>query len=259
MLTHELREYAETPDRFAPITEGSSVTRYDDGRVCFIQGEEWGSVSSVSIEANEVEQLVHQVRRLARSRNYVWWIGPSSHPSDLPDRLQALGFTEPRDRVGMLHAVALTDEPRANPPEISVTRIATFEDWVAAREVQWGAFDTPQDRREAARARLREDFEESIAMQVPVAFLARLDGRPAGTAMAVPSARGVYLIAGAVATWARGRGLYRALVRARWDFAVARGTPALVTQADPASSYPILKRVGFEDVCTIRRLEDPKR
>jgi hypothetical protein len=48
-------------------------------------------------------------------------------------------------------------------------------------------------------------------------------------------------------------------VRARWDFAVACGTPALVTQADPATSYPILKRVGFEDVCTIRRLEDPAR
>jgi hypothetical protein len=259
MLTRELREYAETPDRFAPITEGSSVTRYDDGRVCFIQGEEWGSVSSVSIEPDEVEPLVHEVRRLARSRNYVWWIGPSSRPADLADRLQGLGFTEPRDRVGLLHAVALTDEPRANPAEISVTRIATFDDWVESREVQWEAFDTPRDRREAARARLREDFEESIAMQVPVAFLARLDGRPAGTAMAVPSARGVYLIAGAVARWARGRGLYRALVRARWDFAVACGTPALVTQADPATSYPILKRVGFEDVCTIRRLEDPAR
>jgi len=259
MLTRELREYAETPDRFAPVAEGSSVTRYDDGRFCFIQGDEWGSVSSVSVEAGEVEPLVHEVRRLARSRNYVWWIGPSSRPADLAERLQALGFNEPRDRVGMLHAVALTDEPGASPPEISVTRIATFEDWVASREVQWEAFETPQDRRDVARARLREDFEESIAVQVPVAFLARLDGRPAGTAMAVPSERGVYLIAGAVARWARGRGLYRALVRARWDFALVRGTPALVTQADPATSYPILKRVGFEDVCTIRRLEDPGR
>ena len=84
-------------------------------------------------------------------------------------------------------------------------------------------------------------------------------GVPAATAMAVPSTRGVYLIAAATAAWARGRGLYRALIRARWDYAVARGTPALVTQADPATSYPILARLGFEDVCTIRRLEDPER
>jgi hypothetical protein len=45
-------------------------------------------------------------------------------------------------------------------------------------------------------------------------------------------------------------------VRARWDDAVARGTPALVSQARPQTSYPILKRLGFEDVCEIRRVED---
>jgi hypothetical protein len=47
-------------------------------------------------------------------------------------------------------------------------------------------------------------------------------------------------------------------VRARWDDAVARGTPALVTEALRDTSYPILKRLGFTDVCTIRRLEDPR-
>jgi len=75
--------------------------------------------------------------------------------------------------------------------------------------------------------------------------------------MSIPSPRGVFLIAGSAAPWARSRGLYRALVRARWDDAVARGTPALVTQANPDTSYPILKRLGFEDVCEIVRLEDP--
>jgi len=96
-----------------------------------------------------------------------------------------------------------------------------------------------------------------MELEIPVSFLAMLDGRPAATGMVIPSERGVFLIAGATAAWARGRGLYRALVRARWDYAVARGTPALVTHADPATSYPILKRLGFTEVCTIRRLEDP--
>jgi len=35
------------------------------------------------------------------------------------------------------------------------------------------------------------------------------------------------------------------------------GTPALVTQADPATSYPILRRLEPENIWTIRRLEDP--
>ena len=76
--------------------------------------------------------------------------------------------------------------------------------------------------------------------------------------MAIPSERGVFLIAGATAPWARGRGLYRALVRARWDYAVARGTPALVTEAMVDTSYPILQRLGFVEVCTVQRLEEKR-
>jgi predicted GNAT superfamily acetyltransferase len=76
--------------------------------------------------------------------------------------------------------------------------------------------------------------------------------------LAIPSDRGVFLIAGSTAPWARGRGLYRALVRARWDYAVERGTPALVTEAIVATSYPILQRLGFTEVCTIWRLQETR-
>ena len=69
---------------------------------------------------------------------------------------------------------------------------------------------------------------------------------------------GVFLIAGSVAEWARRRGVYTTLVRARWDDAVVRGTPALVTGALPDTSLPILLRAGFREVCVIRRLEDTR-
>jgi hypothetical protein len=45
----------------------------------------------------------------------------------------------------------------------------------------------------------------------------------------------------------RGRGAYRALVRARWDAAVDRGTPALTVGAE-SMSRPILARLGFVNV-----------
>ena len=89
-------------------------------------------------------------------------------------------------------------------------------------------------------------------------MLFRSEERPAATGLAIPSDRGVFLIAGSTAVWARGRGLYRALVRARWDFAVERGTPALVTEAMPDTSYPILTRLGFTEVATIWRLEEQR-
>lgn len=259
MLTRELRELAETPDRWAPIVEGTSVTRYLDDRVCIIQGPTWAGVSSVHVAVDELPALVDEVReRVPAEKEQSWWIGPSADPPDLHERLVELGFREPRDRVSTLRAVALAHEPDPMPEGVEVRRVETYEDFVAAREVQWDAFETPEDRRALNRSRFREDFEESMAIGVPVGFLAELDGRPAATAMSIPSERGVLLIAGSTATWARGRGLYRALVRARWDDAVARGTPGCVVMANPDTSYPILKRLGFEDVCVVRRLEDPR-
>ena len=210
----------------------------------------------MAVDAGDVEALLAEVRsRVPAEKEAVWWIGPSARPPDLYERLQELGLDDPHDRVSLLQALVCTAAPEG-PSDIDVAHIDTFEQFRAARELQWDAFDAPEERREKNRPRLREDFEESRRLQIPVGFLATLDCRPAGTALAVPSDRGVFLIGGSTAPWARGRGVYRALVRARWEYAVARGTPALVTQADPATSYPILRRLGFEEVCTIRRLED---
>jgi Acetyltransferase (GNAT) family len=257
VISPELREYAETPDRYTNVIAGSSVTRHDDGRVCVLVGTGWASVSGPDVAGDAVADLVAHTRELVGpERDAMWWLGPSARPPDIRERLLALGLTEPRDRVPRLIAVALTEAPHDVAPGIEVHRIETFDDLVAAREIQWDAFDVPAERREAQRRRFETELEELLATGFPVGFVATLDGRPAATATSLPSSRGVFLIAGATAPWARGRGLYRALVRARWDDAVERGTPALVTQANPATSYPILKRLGFEDVCEITRAED---
>jgi hypothetical protein len=152
--------------------------------------------------------------------------------------------------------MVLTSAPPDPASGIEVRRVETFEDYLASREVQWDAFEVPEDRREVQRAHIRDEFEESMEHGTPVTFLGMLDARPAATGMAIPSDRGVFLIAGSTTTWARGRGLYRALVRARWDYAVERGTPALVTEALIDTSYPILRRLGFVEVCTIRRFQE---
>jgi hypothetical protein len=105
---------------------------------------------------------------------------------------------------------------------------------------------------------VRNEFDESMEHGTPVTFLGLVDGKPAATGMAIASDRGVFLIAGSTAPWARGRGLYRALVRARWEYAVERGTPALITEALLDTSYPILTRLGFTEVCTIRRFQEQR-
>ena len=58
------------------------------------------------------------------------------------------------------------------------------------------------------------------------------------------------LIASAARKAARGKGCYRALVRARCEVALAARCPDVVTQASPFSR-PILERLGFETVADV--------
>jgi hypothetical protein len=258
MISDELREYAETPDRFAPIPEGSSVTRYADERICVIQGPTWAGITGPCFREGELDEVIALVHELVPSdKRQTWWIGPSAEPENIVELLQERGFTPAADGPEC-RAMALASAPPEPPAGIDVRRVETIEDFIASREVQWDAFQIPEERRELQRVHMRNDFDEAIAYGTPVTFLALLDGRPAATGMALPSDRGVFLIAGSTATWARGRGLYRALVRARWDYAVERGTPGLITQALVDTSYPILQRLGFVELCTIRRFEEKR-
>ena len=84
MISAELREYAETPDRYARVVPGSSVSRFDDGRVCVIQGATWASVSAPNVSEDEVDALLAAVRSLIPSDKIpTWWIGPSAQPADV--------------------------------------------------------------------------------------------------------------------------------------------------------------------------------
>jgi hypothetical protein len=250
-----LREFVQSPDRYTQIP--ADVHRFADERVCVLQGNTWAAISGVRVGAQDVEELVAEVRvRVAPEKTTTWWLDPETQPNDLRERLLTLGLTEPRDRASVLQGLACVTEPAAGPSDVEVRRVETFADHLVATELVWDAFETPADRREAQRPHLESEFETASAAAVPVTFVASVDGRPAGVGRSVYSDRGVFLIAGGVSEWARGRGVYKALVRARWDDAVDRGTPALITEARPDTSYPILKRVGFVDVCTIQRLED---
>ena len=259
MIDPALAEYAETPDRFAPIPEGSSVTaggrRADLHRPGPDLGQHQRRPASTSTSSTTCSRHVHD--RVAPDKRQTWWIGPTARPANLVALLQERGFVLAPDGPEV-RAMVLTSPPPEAPSGIDVRRVETFDDFLASRDVQWDAFDVPQERRELQKQHLRSDFDESMQHKVPVGFLAYLDGKPAATGLAIPSPRGVFLIAGSTAGWARGRGAYRALVRARWEYAVEQGTPALVTEAMVDTSYPILQRLGFTEVCTIWRLEETR-
>jgi hypothetical protein len=256
-LTDALREFALTPDKFVLI--GPDVDRYVDDNVCIIEGSTWAGVAAVRVGDDEVAALVAAVRRrVPAEKSLTWFIDPDARPADLERRLVDLGLEQASDGGYLVHALVCTQQPPEAQRAVSIRKVQTLAEWHEAAEIMWGAHETPAERREQQRRYLAAEFKASQAAGVPATFLAHLDGRLAGMARSIYSAHGVFLLAGGVATWARGQGVYRALVRARWDDAVARGTPALVTEALRDTSYPILKRLGFKEVGTVRRLDDPR-
>jgi GNAT superfamily N-acetyltransferase len=184
---------------------------------------------------------------------YTWVVSDASEPGDLPDQLLARGL-RPDDPDPVYAGMVLQHEPDGV-AGIEVRKVETYEESLAGLMVGWKSFgftdaqieETKQGHRE--RYKLWKDFDGGDS------FIALVDGEIVGSAGAAYLAPGVYLAGGNVAEHMRGRGVYRALVRARWDAAVERGTPALVVQAGKMSK-PILERLGFETVCSMRAFVD---
>ena len=212
----------------------------------------WASVQGIRLRDGEAADAVAEVRGLlepAGTRVVSWWLTERATPADVEEQLLAAGLEiVPRDY--RLEALVVTTPPPAGPPEIEVRPATTAEQWATIRELQDSVFDNPPERR-PTREQLLAEFPGTTS----VLFGAWLDGELVGAGAASPSSRGLLLWGGSVRADARGRGCYRALVRVRWDEAVRRGTPALTVSANDESG-PTLRKLGFEKVLELRRLED---
>jgi|HubBroStandDraft_6_1064221.scaffolds.fasta_scaffold771700_2 GNAT superfamily N-acetyltransferase len=212
-------------------------------------------VQRLRLAPGEVEAAVAEVRALFLSRGrrvLTWEIGPSSAPPDLVDRLLALGMVP--DDEPEVAGMVLVKPPVETPGGVTVRPIETFEAFRAHALIYrrcFGRGAPPPDDDEIAKEYERRRGREPRLVR----YLAYVDGAPIAGADALYLDHAVVLCGGATLPEARGRGAYRALVQARWDEAVARGTPALVVQAG-SMSRPILERLGFEEVVRVKVLLD---
>lgn len=217
----------------------------------------YNCVQRIRLADAAVAEAVEEVRRFFRERGrewISWWISPTATPRRLAETLRALGLVPSDDPTlePRYEAMALVEPPQAAPPDVEAHRIETVEEARVAAEIHWEVTGVPDEVREQQRQQLEERWRPS---ETRADYLALVDGEPVGMAVAYFLEHAVALTGGAVLPAARGRGAYRALVRARWDDGVARGTPALATQAG-RMSRPILERTGFQSLGTVDVLLD---
>lgn len=247
-MTDWALELAENANAYGPL--GPTDERIFNDRFVLWMGRAdhptWNVAQRFRVQPDEVEALREEIHGILRERGRTacsWEVGSHATPADLVERLHALGVVDD-DPDPLAIGMVLRRPPAAPPPAIEVRRALTREELVAAERIAVAAFGDGV-----------EDADPPPANDEKPVYLAYLDGEPVARASASFSEHGVTLFGGATVPEARGRGAYRALVAARWDDAVKRGTPLLITQAGRLSR-PILAQLGFEEVCEIRILVD---
>lgn len=216
-------------------------------------GGAWSNLASrVRFEEATVEPSVAATRRWFTDRDvgeFRWLIGPSATPRGVASLLLKRGASPDEDEPE-LTAMVLDREPPAV-PGVVVRAVTTFADYVRMEEIREAVFGSRHIDEEELRARWSQ-YERAGAL----AYLALHGGTPVSFGIMNQTEPGPMLLAGGVTLPEhRGRGAYRALVRARWDAAQRVGAPALVTQAQ-AASRPILERLGFRATGVIKVLVD---
>ena len=258
-MSSALARLAEDPEFHVDPPEGAE--RIVDDRYCVTIGSErrWAGVCRLRIAddpaavvavTGEILDLVGDIERT------FWNVGSTAEPQSLPERLRALGWRDPEPPWDpVVAAMVLAEEPPAA-DGIAVRRIETFGDHLAGLEIMLASDAFSEEARARERAEARQTFERRMR-RGGLQWLAVLDDEPVAFAVADRSPVGLYLAGGATLPSARGRGCYRALVRARWDEAVALGLPGLAVQAQYKSSAPILRRLGFVETATVHTLRSP--
>ncbi len=251
-----VRRLALNPFRELPRQPNDEYVELD-GAVLIVN--RWPTAQIVSVSGRgpaDVAATVESTRAVAREHGktiLAWWVPPDQ--DHLAPALETAGLVN-RDTPGfegIENALVLLGPPVGDGVDgVEVRLLERWEDFRDGSHVAEAAFGMPGVTKEELRARYADYLHPDNPGR---GFVALIDGRVVGTSYAAYGEAGVNLFGGAVLPEARGRGVYRALVRARWEAAAARETPALTVQAG-RMSRPICERLGFVFLAPIRVFVD---
>lgn len=217
-------------------------------------------VEPTKVEVADVDAAVAEAREIARAEDtgrLVWWVEPAYEwlGPELEQRGVLHKETPGFERVE--NAMALVEPPSGKSLDgVAVRLVETIDDLAASDHVTVEAFEMGAEAAVELDGDRAKRFAEYTTAGNPFRqFVASLDGEIVGTAAAVLGNYGINLFAAGVLPDARGRGVYRAMIRARWDHAVERGTPALTVQAGQMSR-PVLESSGFSFIAEAKMFVD---
>jgi GNAT superfamily N-acetyltransferase len=240
---YDARMRADPPEEVGLVNEWAGPVLRRVGVRAFI--EHWtfdatGAAAATAAEAAYFRRSGHALE---------WRVFSHDRPANLEAALASAGFVPEPAETFMVFDLAEGLDAGPLPPQVTVRQVRDapgLEDVMSVRAEAFG-------REHAA---LRKELSARLADPALALYVAYIDGRPAASArMEAPVNRpfaGLYG-GGTRPEW-RGLGLYRALVTARAEEAARRGVRYLTVDAEE-TSRPILARIGFQPLATVRGWE----
>jgi GNAT superfamily N-acetyltransferase len=216
--------------------------------------------SRVRTTAAELDETIADVRGRLRELGFtgnVWHVGPSSRPEGLAGMLRERGFV-PATRPpyeSVMTCMVLVEPPTGTfDPAIEVRLVSNLDEYVQALRVAMASFNESEEDAAGwmAAAPTLWASQDGKTRFTHIAYLA---GKPVGFGWAAGAPSGILLGGSGVLPEARGRGVYRAMLAARWAHSQEMGCGGVAIQAG-AMSRPILERCGFQVLCQLEVFED---
>lgn len=183
----------------------------------------------------------------ARGAEVEWKVYGHDSPPDLGLRLSAAGFREQESETLMAFDLAGCSLSAAVPAGVEVRRVVDatdLADMVAATGAAFGRDD--EWRAQAFGPRLNDP---TLGL-----YVAYADGHPvaAGRLVLPPRRSFASVWGGGTVPAYRGRGIYRLLLATRTEEARRRGYRFLTVDAHDTTSRPILERLGFVRLTSVK-------
>ncbi len=226
------------------IEDGANLLRVD----CVVPHPLVNRVLWARLSAEDRDAQIAETLNYYRTRNLPisWIVGPSSHPDDLSDHLQAHGCTFQGNMRGM--AVALSALPDELPQPRGFAVLEAMDDSALTHCIEVGSigFDVDLEVVEVFRPAI---VHGGFGAHAPIrCFVAYLEGKPVACSALFLGAgvAGIYNVATVPEARRQGIG---ALITA-YPLRIARqlGYQIGILQASEMG-YPVYQRLGFQECC----------
>jgi GNAT superfamily N-acetyltransferase len=203
------------------------------------------------LPSENLESTIQYILADAEARNtpILWWITPSTRPSDLADFLKKAGFSVDEDGPGMAVILAELNENRSIPAGSSVRVVQDDE---ARREwcrTMASGFEIPAEKVEFA-VNSWQYVISRVEAENTVAYTTYLDGRPVATSLLQlgGGVAGIYGVATIPEARRKGIGALATL----YPLLQARdmGYKVGILQASDMG-FPLYRSLGFQEYCRV--------